>query len=239
MSSLQNFFLCFWVDRGSFSEFSIQQSDWLLAISGKGKKCFSLENTSTVSGNRFPQSLMSILQCIPVLKVEAGNVILPFFLLSLHLPLNECLIGWCPLLPSSGNDTLYLEPLPLCSKRQIPNSELHFQLAAQSGICHCEYCWVVRKRSPVRMLHLHRSCCPSPSTDYLQSVHCAGIRNPSGTCLCRRVYNCLVMSKHIYRLKQWFEILCDIWQDVCIFQLWFWSNYPLDSCARTSWFGSW
>lgn len=64
-----------------------------LAISGKGKKCFSLENTSTVSGNRFPQSLMSILQCISVLKVEASNVILPFFLLSLHLPLNECLIG--------------------------------------------------------------------------------------------------------------------------------------------------
>lgn len=47
----------------------------------------------------------------------------------------------------------------------------------------------------------------------------------------------LVMPKHVYRLKQWFEILCDIWEDVCIFQLWFWSNFPLDSCARARCFG--
>lgn len=110
--------------------------------------------------------------------------------------MNESLTGWCPLLPSPGNDTLYLEPLPLCFKRQIPNSELHLQLAPQSGICHCEYCCVVRKRSPVRMLHLHHSYHPSLSTDCLQSIHCAGIRNPSGTCLCRRVYD-LSMSCHV------------------------------------------
>lgn len=137
----------------------------LLASPGRGKKCLSLENMNTVSVIRFPQRPVFILQCTTVLNLKAGNVTLPFFLPSLRLSPNVSLIGRCPLLPSAGNDTLYLEPLPLCFKRQIPNSELHFQLAPQSGICHCEYCWAVRRKSPKCMLYFHRSFRPSLSTD--------------------------------------------------------------------------